>query len=649
MHNSLAIFKKRYNILKSLHCLYDGKYMMNISPNVSLVNYQNFFKTLLWLEELQHELDVQFYKKVGITLNFPERDRVTGLLLVEFYDPGLAENRPCLMRNDRVFVCLTEEAKNKKKPQWYEGVVHYVKNQSVALGFDQERFALKFDNKTKFNLDFTINRFNFRVCHRAVDLCMTNESFRRLLFPPRRKQRRTQNFINDMYYLPDIILYDTKILNNYEQIQSIQHILSRQPYNYPYIIFGPPGTGKTVTIVETIKQILFRVEKSHVLACAPSNSAADIITEKLLEHFTNEHVFRMYSESRLKIAAACFPDRHFTHVILDEAGHAMECEALVGIGGVLSKDGQLILAGDPHQLGPMVRNLQAVAGGKVFPVTGLDTSLLERVMKCRFYSNQESGYDPKYVTKLVMNYRSHKDILHIPNKLFYNSELQACGADHIVNEFANWSHLPTRGFPIIVHSVDGEDRVEHHSPSYHNPQEVAEVISYLHKLLLETGPENIGIITPYRLQVEKLKSAIERFGKSVTKNLKIGSVEDFQGEEKKVIIISTVRASKRHLAKDELFKLGFLRNPKRFNVAVTRAQCLLILICCTDVLLLDSNWKALIDYARSKGGYVGKKYREPKESIDEIIAKMENLDIRPKVGDISLKQIVEVPSWKRRT
>lgn len=49
----------------------------------------------------------------------------------------------------------------------------------------------------------------------------------------------------------------------------------------------------------------------------------------------------------------------------------MECEALVGIGGVLSKDGQLILAGDPHQLGPMVRNLQAVAGGKVFPVTGL--------------------------------------------------------------------------------------------------------------------------------------------------------------------------------------------------------------------------------------------------------------------------------------
>lgn len=76
-----------------------------------------------------------------------------------------------------------------------------------------------------------------------------------------------------------------------------------------------------------------------------------------------------------RLAAAQFPTDHFTHVFLDEVGHAMEPEAIVAIAGILPSSGRLILAGDPHQLGPMVRSIQATSGGLIFPKTGLGSMI----------------------------------------------------------------------------------------------------------------------------------------------------------------------------------------------------------------------------------------------------------------------------------
>ena len=81
---------------------------------------------------------------------------------------------------------------------------------------------------------------------------------------------------------------------------------------------------------------------------------------------------------------------------------------------------------------------------------------------------------------------------------------------------------------------------------------------------------------------------------------KVGSVDEFQGSERRVIIISTVRFQVEYIDFDMKYKLGFVANPKRFNVAITRAQALLIVIGNPNVLGIDSHWKQLIDYIHNK-------------------------------------------------
>ncbi|XP_020627324.1 putative helicase MOV-10 [Orbicella faveolata] len=165
----------------------------------------------------------------------------------------------------------------------------------------------------------------------------------------------------------------------------------------------------------------------------------------------------------------------------------------------------------------------------------------------------------------------------------------------------DWEQLPNKKFPMIFHAVYGKDEREEYSPSFFNIPEVDTIERYL-KMLLDDNvrsrrlkhlkPEMIGIISPYKRQVQKIQKMIEkrRFGAGI----KVGSVEEFQGQERRVIILSTVRSTnKEYLDMDRDFHLGFLDNPKRFNVAITRAQALLILIGNPDMLCMDTNWTRL--------------------------------------------------------
>ena len=120
-------------------------------------------------------------------------------------------------------------------------------------------------------------------------------------------------------------------------------------------------------------------------------------------------------------------------------------------------------------------------------------------------TNVEEIYDSRILTKLVQNYRSHPDILRVPNELFYNGELQPC-ADKLVREsLCQWEHLPRKGFPLIFHGVSGQDTREANSPSFFNLEEIAVVVDYVEKLLSTRGilikKTDIGIIAPYRKQV----------------------------------------------------------------------------------------------------------------------------------------------------
>uniref|UniRef100_A0A674KB04 RNA helicase n=1 Tax=Terrapene triunguis TaxID=2587831 RepID=A0A674KB04_9SAUR len=626
----------------------------SLAAELQFENYQEKFQLLLHLEELQMEVDIRRYDMQDVPMVKDTQNK--RLLILEV--PGVAENRPSVLRGDHLFVTRSEQRTLPQLVQ-YKGYVHAVELERVKLGFSPNLLA-SFVNNLKFDVIFTFNRLPLRVQHRAVELA---------------KKRNLGEALGG--------LFDRNLETNQEQYDAVQQIVTGMSRPAPYIIFGPPGTGKTVTMVEAIKQ----VRDSHVLACAPSNSASDLLCQRLLKHLDKGSIYRINASSRdyrqvpeeIKVRPCCnwddaqqchvypskeklqhyrviittlvtagrlvtaqFPDGHFSHVFIDECGHAVEPECLVAIAGILTtmdretntNGGQLVLAGDPKQLGPILRSPLAIEHG-------LEVSLLERLMKHNsLYQKGAESYDPQFVTKLLRNYRSHAALLEIPNQEFYDGELQECADRLISYSYCTWEELPTQGFPIIFHGVSGEDQREGNSPSFFNTLEVEALVTYLKKLLQSQGkrgrsrisPKEIGIISPYRKQVEKIRQAITKKDGDLMKlpdikELKVGSVEEFQGQERRVLLISTVRSCTEYLSMDEDFKLGFLKNPKRFNVAITRAKALLIIVGNPTVLSKDPHWNTFLRYCTAKGGYTGYPYAEESPEEDALLEELNSLHL----------------------
>ena len=450
---------------------------------------------------------------------------------------------------------------------------------------------------------------------------------------------------------------------NPEQHAAVLNVIMGMARPLPYIIYGPPGTGKTTTVVEAIYQLAHHAEKPKILLVAPSNDAADILVEKLSAYFppsemrrvlamsrpldqvseiarpyakeglTGDKILFEIDSARIVVAtvntAAKFHNNgvesgYFDVICVDEAGHATEPEVIAVASSLLDfssqNSGQLILAGDPEQLGPIIPST-------VCEKHGMSVSYMERLSHRDVYCRSESGeYRAELLTKLVRNYRSHPSIIKLPNEMFYDGDLQVCGDPFKTRSMCNWEHLPIKNFPVVFHAVSGENLREENSPSWFNPQEAAEVVTYV-SLLTEQSvpavdPADIGIITPYARQAQKIRLALKSRGLA---DVKVGSVEVFQGQERRVIIISTVRAESDYLEHDKRFNLGFVSNKKRFNVAVTRAAALLIVIGCPRVLATDKDhWCPLLKMCKEKNSWVGEDWspeeNEGKEDDDELLA-----------------------------
>ena len=237
------------------------------------------------------------------------------------------------------------------------------------------------------------------------------------------------------------------------------------------------------------------------------------------------------------LAQSDFNARHITHLFIDEAAQTLEPELMIPIVHLMeyNKLLKICLAGDPAQLGSSIHS-------PIAKHYGLEKSLLERLINNNLYLDKNEylsqSYNDKYCVKLLNNYRSHRAIIEVPKTLFYGNELNEC-AGEFRNLFSSlkWSLLPNKNFPLIFHQIYGREEREGFSPSYFNIAEVETIDKYLAELLDNQirdkrlkflDSSQIGIITPYRGQAQKIKDIIKE--KKYGEDILVGSPEDFQGQ-----------------------------------------------------------------------------------------------------------------------
>ncbi len=270
--------------------------------------------------------------------------------------------------------------------------------------------------------------------------------------------------------------------------------------------------------------------------------------------------------------------RKFHTVVIDEAAQAMEPATWIPI----CKAQKVILTGDPFQLPPTVKNMDAAKGG-------LSITLLEKCV----------ARMPN-VQLLNVQYRMHEQIMGFSNQEFYNNELEAA-------EFvANWKLAMLEGGddrPVEFIDTAGcgfDEKVNPETQSSYNPEEYFVLRKHLDHLLTLASPElrpSIAIISPYREQVRFIQEHIAGdFDHYPDDDITVDTIDSFQGQERDVVYISLVRSN-------EKGEIGFLKDTRRMNVAMTRAKKKLIIIGDSATLGSFAFYSHFLDYCEQHGAY----------------------------------------------
>ena len=451
------------------------------------------------------------------------------------------------------------------------------------------------------------------------------------------------------------------------------------------IVHGPPGTGKTTTLVEAINETLMR--ESQVLVCAQSNMAVDWISEKLVDRginvlrignptrvndkmlgFTYERRFESHAdypqlwairkairelrknrkkgsenyhqkmdrlksratEIELRINAELFGEARviactlvgsahhllegmkFGTLFIDEAAQALEAACWIP----MKRASRVILAGDHCQLPPTVKSIAALRAG-------LGKTLMERIAENK----------PEVVTLLKIQYRMNDEIMRFSSDWFYGGKVESAPQikyrsvldyDHPITWIDTGEESEERRVKSEEFNSSSDDASEgseeqensslftHHSSLY-KEQFVGESFGRINKaeaeLTLLTLAEyftkigkqrvleeriDVGIISPYRAQVQYLKKLIKKyeFFKPYRRLISVNTVDGFQGQERDVILISLVRSN------DE-GQIGFLKDLRRMNVAMTRARMKLIILGNKDTMTKHTFYKKLWEYVEA--------------------------------------------------
>ena len=416
------------------------------------------------------------------------------------------------------------------------------------------------------------------------------------------------------------------------------------------VVHGPPGTGKTTTLVEAVYETLHR--ENQVMVSAQSNTAVDWIAEKLVDRgipvlrignptrvndkmlaFTYERRFEAHSDypelwqirktiremtgrlrksgredrerlhnqlTKLRVRAtgleiridtelftearviACtlvgaasrvLERKRFSSLFIDEAAQAIEAACWIAI----SRADRVILAGDHCQLPPTIKCIEAARGG-------LGRTLLEKVVL----------HKPETVSLLKIQYRMHEDIMRFPSRWFYHDELEAAPGV----KYRGILDFDTPVSWIDTSELDLQEKAVAEGTGRLNTGEaellVRELKNYMERIGIRRILEehiDFGVISPYRAQVHYLRHLLKKepFFRPCRRLITVHTVDGFQGQERDVIMISLVRAN-------EKGQIGFLRDLRRMNVAITRARMKLLILGEAVTLTRHPFYRELYEY-----------------------------------------------------
>lgn len=442
---------------------------------------------------------------------------------------------------------------------------------------------------------------------------------------------------------------------NPSQVEAVRAIIAADDLA---LVHGPPGTGKTTTLVAAIAALAPR--EGQVLVCAASNTATDVLTERLALQGLNVvrlgHISRVdegvldltldarvsaHPDSReikkIKIRAAearkkaarfkrqfdqhdranrqdgyreareledwarhmenrlveqildsaeviattltgaahsLLDKRRFHTLVVDEAAQALDPAVWIP----LPKADRLVLAGDPHQLPPTIKSVEAAR-------QGLGETMMERLLPTL-----------PAACLLTIQYRMHPAIMAFSNRWFYQGRLEA--APGLENQT-----LPVPdNQPLLFIDTAGcgfEEKSNPETQSRFNPDEYVLITCHLEALrqdLVEKPWPETAILSPYREQVEYIQEELQTDPRYAALPISVHTIDGFQGQEMDLIIVSLVRSNTRS-------EIGFLRDYRRMNVALTRARFQLVVIGDSATIGEDPFYAAFLDHCQRSGAW----------------------------------------------